>query len=112
MPEVPPPMRVASSTVTAAPAWASRYATEAPITPAPITIVLIICLSRGSRWIMACDHSAIARGLQDRLDGPTLGQPIAQFVATFPANLLLPLAVSQATKQVTGAQFFIFATER
>src|SRR6516225_11929201 len=48
MPEVPPPMRVASSTVTAAPACASRYATEAPITPAPITIVFIICISCGS----------------------------------------------------------------
>src|SRR5262249_53981646 len=42
MPEVPPPIRVASSTVTAAPACASRYATEAPIAPAPITIVFII----------------------------------------------------------------------
>src|SRR6516164_8069095 len=51
MPEVPPPMRVASSTVTAAPACASRYATEAPITPAPITIVLII-----SAVPWACDE--------------------------------------------------------
>src|SRR3954468_23802810 len=72
MPEVPPPMRVASSTVTAAPACASRYATEAPITPAPITIVLIICVSSGSKWIMARDHPAIARGHRDRLDGPAL----------------------------------------
>src|SRR5947207_6860471 len=47
MPEVPPPTRVASSTVTAAPACASRYATQAPITPAPITIVFIICISYG-----------------------------------------------------------------
>src|SRR5579872_7483603 len=39
MPEVPPPMRVASSTVTDAPACARRYATDAPITPAPITII-------------------------------------------------------------------------
>src|SRR5205807_1718744 len=46
MPEVPPPTRVDSSTVTVAPACASRYATEAPITPAPITIVLINCILR------------------------------------------------------------------
>src|ERR1700720_4712915 len=57
MPEVPPPMRVASSTVTAAPACASRYATEAPITPAPITIVFIICISGDSGWTIACDLS-------------------------------------------------------
>src|SRR5438874_12689299 len=74
MPEVPPPMRVASSTVTAAPAGASRYATEAPITPAPITIVLIICIASGSKWIMACDHPATGIGHQDRLDGPAFWQ--------------------------------------
>src|SRR5260370_21092717 len=67
-------MAVASSPVRAAPAWASRYATEAPITPAPITIVLIICVSSSSKWIIARDHPAIARGNQDPLDGPALRQ--------------------------------------
>src|SRR5262249_16470922 len=67
MPEVPPPMRAASSTVTAAPACASRYATEAPITPAPITIVLIIRVSSGSKWIMARDHEARRRRTAQRM---------------------------------------------
>jgi hypothetical protein len=44
------------------------------MTPAPITIVLIISISSGSKWILPCDHPAIGRGHQDRLDSPALRQ--------------------------------------
>jgi hypothetical protein len=40
-----------------------RYATEAPITPAPITIVLIIRVSARSKRITVRDFPGIARGL-------------------------------------------------